>query len=223
MFNNPEKKDVYILGAGNVARDVFDIYRELGISNHVKGFIEENSEREGQEIEGVKIFSDSILEKLDKKILLIAAIGLPTKQFFIEKAAALDLNFDTIVHPNAIFGSRVTVEEGCIIFPGVFLTHDIKIGRHSIVNVGSNISHDCTLGDFVTISPGVNIAGKVTIENGTWIGIGATIINKINIGQKTLIAAGAVVVGDIPDKVVAGGTPAKVIREWMNNDWEKVI
>jgi len=223
MFNNSDKKDVYILGAGNVARDVLEIYRELGIINCVRGFIEESSTRTGQEICGIKIFNDSILETLDRKVLLVAAIGLPLKQAFIERAVAMGFSFDTIVHPTAIIGSRIDIGEGCIIFPGVILTHDIKIGRQSIINVSSNISHDCFLGDYVTVCPGVNIAGRVNIHDGTWVGIGATIINKINIGQKSFISAGAVVINDVPNEVIIAGVPAKVIREWKDNDWLKII
>lgn len=223
MFNNQEKKDVYILGAGNVARDVLEIYRELGLTSYIKGFVEENTVREGQEINGLKIFNDSVLESLDKRVLLVAAIGLPLKQSFVERAASMGFSFDTVVHPAAIIGPKVTIGEGCIIFSGVFLTHDIKIGKHSIINVGSNISHDCFLGDYVTICPGVNIAGRVVIGNGTWVGIGATIINKINIGQRSLIAAGAVVISDASDGVVAGGMPAKIIREWKDDDWIKIV
>jgi len=223
MFNNPGKKDIYILGAGSVGRDVLEIYRELEMGDCIKGFVEENSIREGQEIDGIKIFNDSVLESLDKKVLLVAAIGLPIKQSFVERTLAMGFSFDTVVHPAAIIGSEVIIGEGCIVFPGVFLTHDIKIGKHSIINVGSNISHDCFLGDYITICPGVNIAGKVFVDSGTWIGIGATIINKINIGRRSLIAAGAVVTSDVSDGVVVGGMPAKIIRKWKDKDWIKIV
>lgn len=39
-----------------------------------------------------------------------------------------------------------------------------------------------------------------------------TIVSGVRIGENTIIAAGAVVTKDIPANVVAGGVPAKVIK-----------
>jgi len=38
-----------------------------------------------------------------------------------------------------------------------------------------------------------------------------------------LIAAGAVVTNDVDDGIVVGGVPAKIIREWKDEDWIKII
>ena len=45
------------------------------------------------------------------------------------------------------------------------------------------------------------------------IGAGATILPRIKIGRNVVIGAGAVVTKDIPDSVVAFGSPAKIIKE----------
>ncbi len=46
----------------------------------------------------------------------------------------------------------------------------------------------------------------------THIGAGATVIQGMTIGSRSIIGAGATVITDIPDQVVAVGTPAKVIK-----------
>ena len=52
----------------------------------------------------------------------------------------------------------------------------------------------------------------VKIGHNVWIG-GRAIINPgVNIGNNVVIASGAVVTKDIQDNVVAGGTPAKIIK-----------
>ena len=43
--------------------------------------------------------------------------------------------------------------------------------------------------------------------------MGASVLDQINVGQSSMIGAGAVVTKDLPDKVVALGVPAKVIRK----------
>jgi len=50
----------------------------------------------------------------------------------------------------------------------------------------------------------------VTIGEGCWIGSGAIVM--ANVGAGSVIAAGAVVTKPIPDMMIAGGIPAKVIR-----------
>lgn len=46
-----------------------------------------------------------------------------------------------------------------------------------------------------------------------------TILPGVTIGSNVVIAAGAVVTKDVPDNVLAGGVPAKILRE-LENDIE---
>jgi len=50
----------------------------------------------------------------------------------------------------------------------------------------------------------------VTIGEGAWIGTGAIVL--ADVGKGSIVAAGAVVTKPIPEFVIAGGVPAKVIR-----------
>ena len=38
-------------------------------------------------------------------------------------------------------------------------------------------------------------------------------IHEVTIGADTVVGAGAVVLGDLPDRVVAFGVPARVVRD----------
>ena len=42
--------------------------------------------------------------------------------------------------------------------------------------------------------------------------MGATICPGVTIGENSVVAAGAVVTKDVPDNVVVGGVPAKIIK-----------
>ena len=50
----------------------------------------------------------------------------------------------------------------------------------------------------------------VRIGNGTWIGSAAVVM--ADVGRDSVIAAGAVVTRPIPDRTIAGGVPARVLR-----------
>ena len=52
----------------------------------------------------------------------------------------------------------------------------------------------------------------IEIGDDVWIGAGAVILPGVRIGNGSVIAAGAVVTESVPERVVAGGIPAKVLR-----------
>ncbi len=54
---------------------------------------------------------------------------------------------------------------------------------------------------------------KIKIGNNVWVGWGAIILKGVTIGENSIIAAGAVVVSDVPANVIAGGNPAKIIKQ----------
>jgi len=54
------------------------------------------------------------------------------------------------------------------------------------------------------------IRQKIRIGAGTWIGSGAVVM--ADVGRDSVIGAGAVVTKPIPDRVLAAGVPARVIR-----------
>jgi acetyltransferase-like isoleucine patch superfamily enzyme len=57
------------------------------------------------------------------------------------------------------------------------------------------------------------VAAPITIGDGVWIGSCVTILPGVSIGSGAVIAAGATVVRDIPSNTLAGGVPAKVVRD----------
>ena len=106
------------------------------------------------------------------------------------------------------------------------------------INIGKNVfvNHACTfmdrggitLEDNVLIGPKVNlittnhpinpaerratISNAILIKKGAWIGVGATILPGVTIGENSIVAAGAVVSKNVPDNVIVGGIPAKIIK-----------
>lgn len=136
---------------------------------------------------------------------------------------------------NALF-SRLTgrtVDESFELLPPFYTDfgRNIRVGKRVFIN------HSCefmdrggiTIGDDVLIAPKVNLitighpldpaqrratyTAPITIKNGAWIGAAATIMPGVTIGENSIVAAGAVVTKDVPDNVVAGGVPAKIIRK----------
>lgn len=119
---------------------------------------------------------------------------------------------------------------------GVYLKFPwlVRIGHSCSVNRGVEFFGDwfsgcsITLGDNVRVGPHArffasghdlesehfrrHVGGDIVVGNGTWIGGGALVLPGVTIGEGSVIAAGAVVTGDVPDGVVYGGSPARLLR-----------
>ncbi len=54
--------------------------------------------------------------------------------------------------------------------------------------------------------------GNIIIEDDVWLATGVSVMAGVTIGRGTIVAAGSVVTRDLPPMVLAGGTPARVIR-----------
>ena len=125
------------------------------------------------------------------------------------------------------------IDESVAVFTPLYINY----GKHTKIGKNVFINFDCTFLDLggITIEDGVQIAPKVSllseghpiapdkrhslvpksihIKKNVWIGANATILHGVTIGENSVVAAGAVVSKNVPDNVVVGGTPAKIIKK----------
>lgn len=122
------------------------------------------------------------------------------------------LRFIAAIHPSAQIGRDVQIGDGTVIMAGAVVNSGSQIGPFCIVNTKASLDHDGRMGSFASLAPGATAGGNVEIGDFSAISLGASIIQGVRIGCHTVIGAGAVVVRDIPDRVVAFGVPAAVVR-----------
>ena len=60
---------------------------------------------------------------------------------------------------------------------------------------------------------GLEYGKPITIGDNVWIGGSAVVYPGVTIGNNVVVAAGTVVVKDIPNNVIVGGNPAKILKE----------
>lgn len=123
-----------------------------------------------------------------------------------------ELQFPVVVHPSATLGAGVSIDSGTVVMAGTVINARCRIGKFCIVNTQASIGHECVLDDYSSVAPGVVLGGRVSVGEYTAVCLGARVVHKIRIGPHTVIGAGATVLCDLPDHVVAYGTPARVVR-----------
>jgi len=146
----------------------------------------------------------------------IIAIGNNWNRYLVFneiKQCCPDLKFVTGVHPFSHVGREVSIGDGSVIMPGAVINNGAKIGRFCIVNTAASIDHECVLEDFTSVAPGATLGGGVKVGKHSTISLGAKVIDKISIAEHVVVGAGAVVVNNLPDRVVAYGSPARIIRQ----------
>jgi acetyltransferase-like isoleucine patch superfamily enzyme len=127
--------------------------------------------------------------------------------------------FARIIHPSAYISPSATIHHGVIIQPLSSIASCAVIGRYAHIKGRVWLSHHTTIGDWVTINPSTTICSCSTVGAGTTIGAGVQIIDGVNIGAGSFIGAGSLVNKDIPDGVIAYGSPCKVQKD--NNLYTK--
>jgi len=156
------------------------------------------------------------------------ALAFPPGTIFGERWIALGAG--------TVIGELVTLSAGMV--PGQDLgpAPVLRIGDRCVIGRGSHIvaHHNLVIGDDVFAGPYVYITDQnhsyadpdvpigrqmprnapVLIGSGTWLGTGTVVLPGARIGRNVVVAAGSVVRGTLPDRCVAAGVPARVVREY---------
>ena len=115
--------------------------------------------------------------------------------------------FYTDFGKNITVGKNVFINAGCHFQDqgGIIIGDGTLIGHNVVL---ATLNHGFRSEDRGTLYPAPIIIGK-----NVWIGSNATILPGITIGKNSIIAAGAVVTKDVPENVITGGNPAKIIKK----------
>jgi len=164
-------------------------------------------------------FSMTIFNEVDLNDYDSFTLGVYQPQHKIKIIQTLNPDmkkFISIIHKGLDISHMSKLGMGLLINSKVSIAAHTTIGNFVSINRHVSIGHHTNIGDYCSINPGTNIAGNVTIGEGTTIGMGTNVLHQVKIGKNTIIGAGSVVTKDIPDNVIAYGSPCKIIRDNQN-------
>jgi maltose O-acetyltransferase len=151
-----------------------------------------------------RLFNESLeTDENGRTALLKELFGSTGENLYIEPAFRCDYGYNIHVGENFFANfdcvfldvCEIRIGDNCFIAPGVH----IYTATHPL-NAAERIS-------------GAEYGVPVTIGDNVWIGGRAVINPGVTIGNNVVVASGAVVTKDVPDNVVVGGNPARVLKE----------
>ncbi|WP_289004987.1 acyltransferase [uncultured Parabacteroides sp.] len=138
--------------------------------------------------------------------------------FVAYKNACIEISGKVRVQTGCLF--RIQANARLILGEDILFNSFDMIYCYDMIKVGNGV----VIGPYVKIRdsdshhfeyPGYDkkTTAPIILEDHVWIGLNVTILKGVTIGEGAVIAAGSVVTKSIPPHCLAGGNPAKVLRE----------
>lgn len=209
------RRRLAIYGAGLGAKQLLEVTRQLP-DVEVIGLIDDNPALAGSQVEGLPVLGgyDRLVELWKNRALDAVALSFHSevrRRVHLRLRAETDIEIMALVDPRAVVGHGVQVGPGALIEAGAIVGPGAVVGEGVIVDVGAVVAHDCRLGPFSHLSPGCHLSGVVNLVENVLVGAGASINSTVTVGRNVIITPGAAVMNDVPDDVVVGGVPAKIL------------
>lgn len=150
-----------------------------------------------------RIFNNTTEEQIEYRSQVLKELfGATGEKIYIEPTFKCDYGFNIYV------GENFYANYDCIILD----VCEVRIGKNCMLAPRVCIYTATHPIDPIERISGIEYGKPVTIGDNVWIGGSAVITPGVTIGNNVVVAAGAVVVKDVPDNVVVGGNPAKIIK-----------
>lgn len=162
--------------------------------------------------------------------------------------ANINLGKDVEIDPsssvnNVTIGDNVRIAKRCSVFGSpdnqLEIGSDTYIGMNSLLNgfaakltIGSNVSIAQNVNIMVDSGPNASPAMQlvfplekkpVTVGNHVWIGTGSVIMPGVTLGDYCVVAANSYVNRSFDPFTIVGGSPAKVLRTFTEDEKQKML
>ena len=151
-----------------------------------------------------RLFNGSIETEHEKRLgILKELFGWTGDQFYVEPNFRCDYGY------NIHLGENFYANFDCLILD----VCEVQIGKNCMMAPGVHIYTAGHPIHPVERNAGRELCKPVTIGDNCWIGGRAVINPGVSIGNNVVIASGSIVTKDVPDNVIVGGNPARIIKQ----------
>lgn len=195
--------DLVIIGAGGLAREVYDLALTCYGDDpdfKVKGFL--SIEPSNVEALGYpKVLSNSSDYKIEENDVFFCAIGnVLRRKKVVEDILEKGGKFINLIHPTAnispsvklgigigiksycVISSDVSIDDFTYLQSSVIMGHDVKIGRYCQINSFAFFAGYAEIGDCVTINAGAKLIQNVKVGDEAVVGVSSVVLTKVKKG-----------------------------------------
>ena len=138
-----------------------------------------------------------------RSLLLRELLGSTGSSLEIEPNVHVDYGF------NIHLGERFYANANCVLLD----VAEIRIGDDTMLAPAVQLLTATHPVDAEERISGRELGFPITIGSRVWLGGGVIVGPGVTIGDDVVVGSGAVVIRDLPDRVIAVGNPARVVRE----------
>lgn len=219
---NTERKElskIVLIGAGGFGREVAviieDINRFSRPTYEILGFLDDGEKfGEGDQINGYPWLGkhEWALAHTDGVCYVCAVADVHIRAQLQKKLMAQGVRFATVCAVGAYVAQTACLGSGCVLYTGVMVSANAKLGDGVLLNTYTNVGHDVTIGDYTSVAPAVCISGGCKIGSEVNFGGHAYLVPGRTVGDGAMIAAGSVVFNNVKEHTTVLGNPAKRMK-----------
>lgn len=127
-----------------------------------------------------------------------------------------DDRWATIIHKTAFIDSSVVLEPGVFVMYNAYIAPRSHIGKCTMIKANTNIGHDVNIGQVSHIAMGATIVSCVDIGRYCMVAVASTVLAHSKIGDYATLGAASLLNGEIPEKQIFVGSPAKYLKDMTN-------
>lgn len=152
----------------------------------------------------VLVYNQTLETEVEKRTQILKdLLGSTGENIYMEPNIRFDYGYNTYVGENFYANFDCTFLDVC----------EVRIGDNCMLGPNVHIYTATHPINPIERNSGKEYGKPVNIGNNVWIGGGSIINPGVTIGDNVVIASGSVVTKDVPDNVVVGGNPAKIIKQ----------
>lgn len=124
-----------------------------------------------------------------------------------------ELKFVSAIHDSAVISDDAKIESGVVVMAGSIVERYSTIGEGAFLATNCSVGYNNQIGPYTNISVKASTGGNCKVKERSVISMGASVIQDVEIGPRSIIGAGSLVLDNVPEDVIAFGSPAEVIKD----------
>jgi sugar O-acyltransferase (sialic acid O-acetyltransferase NeuD family) len=211
-------KHLIIIGARGLGREAYctfiktEAYKKGDVD--CKGFLDDdNTVLEGKDGVWPPILGSVEDYCIEPDDVFICALGESKWRHYytdiIEKRGG---SFYSIIDSTAIINPFSKIGDGCYIGAFVWISPNVKVGKHVMIQAFCNLGHDASVDDYASLESYVFLGGYASLGRLSTMHTKSSIIPHKKVGNECVVGIDSVVIKKIKDGTTVFGNPAKIMK-----------